>query len=935
MLDTDAGFNPTPSKTDLAHHNPFTTALKNFGNKPPEKEKVIRVHQVLKRKGKSWKSGQKIKVLKGACAGCHKNNVYATLEYFLIEGCKGDVGVYECDSFNNFLINKRSCYFGLERPLGLPDDNACILEVNDGNPSFDIRGSLSLPIDVIDSGKCLAIESIEWNYQLDKLRQKSPSTIGLLSEQQCLDLEVDGKDSTCNNCIKRVLVKASSEVGKWELLDGERNPQYSVRVGSCFPPFYLGCFDIYDNRITFAHTPKVRIKIHTIKGVLVHVKKMSTELSRDKLTLKVKDVLIESNELDNIRPSYKAILMICPEKELFSVSVPCQVSPGSLQLVKAQPPMSENRLLPGCMVKQLLLEMFDAYGNHVSKGLEVQLDVDGFHVLDQTDQIGPKRKVDDNGCINLGGLLKVIAGFGSKASLSVLSGREVVFKQELQIEKRELRIASRVPEFCTAGTELENIIFEIVNSEGDVDETIHDEDKYGQSHTLTIKSESLNTEDSIRYTFKHGRCTVPAIPLPQKNGMFCFEASHSRHPELNLSIQVSVQAPKVEYDDIQSPSIDGNVLLLQDSSSLKQVEKVMVSMINNEKKLEDKIIQIGYRIGNLEKQLNTHTKRKEEVEQDLFQLQASVNPNYFPTKEELINWIESMNHSAAAVLCSLSREFSFQEQPNHFLEDIIGLVALLEYLGEDQMLAVVCRSFVTASALENYEQNGGVDCGQALHAAAAARGNSIDGRFLVICLEDLRPYSGKYERSDPQRKLALPYPTLPRGNVPRGFIGYAVNMIDLDIDHLHTRTAAGHGLRETVLYRLLGEVQVYETRECMLEARRCIKHGAVSLDGGILRENGVISLGYGDPRICFPVVTPDSELLAGNVEVMKLIEEKKEELDVITSSIRKMTKSHEKSLKKFKKKKEKFDKFMDNMEPVLKDYYLEYKSKSKSDNSPC
>ena len=63
---------------------------------------------------------------------------------------------------------------------------------------------------------------------------------------------------------------------------------------------------------------------------------------------------------------------------------------------------------------------------------------------------------------------------------------------------------------------------------------------------------------------------------------------------------------------------------------------------------------------------------------------------------------------------------------------------LAEYLGEDQMLAVVCRSFVTASALENYEQNGEVDCGQALRAAAAARGNSINGRFLVICLEDLR-----------------------------------------------------------------------------------------------------------------------------------------------------------------------------------------------------
>lgn len=52
---------------------------------------------------------------------------------------------------------------------------------------------------------------------------------------------------------------------------------------------------------------------------------------------------------------------------------------------------------------------------------------------------------------------------------------------------------------------------------------------------------------------------------------------------VKLYEQVSVQAPKVEYDDIQSPSIEGDVLLLQDSSSLKQVEKVMVSMINNEK----------------------------------------------------------------------------------------------------------------------------------------------------------------------------------------------------------------------------------------------------------------------------------------------------------------------------------------------------------------
>ena len=43
-------------------------------------------------KGKSWSRGQKVKFLKGACAGCHKNNVFGTLEYFLLEGFDKDAG---------------------------------------------------------------------------------------------------------------------------------------------------------------------------------------------------------------------------------------------------------------------------------------------------------------------------------------------------------------------------------------------------------------------------------------------------------------------------------------------------------------------------------------------------------------------------------------------------------------------------------------------------------------------------------------------------------------------------------------------------------------------------------------------------------------------------------------------------------------------------
>ncbi|KAJ0897919.1 putative histidine kinase/HSP90-like ATPase superfamily [Helianthus annuus] len=212
FIDTDAGFSPTPSKTDFAHQNPFTIALRNLGSKekdsdsstgvdidirrdgkslnltqldkqyqlwvremhdkydeevdsgidepvlivnPSNKKElhvtsdgensnfgfmcinfiilifillaVVRIHKAFRRKGKTWKSGQKIKILKGACAGFHKNNVYATLEYILLEGFQGDAGV---------------------------DDS-------------------------------------EWNNQLEKQQQKCPSSIEILNARQCRELGIE------------------------------------------------------------------------------------------------------------------------------------------------------------------------------------------------------------------------------------------------------------------------------------------------------------------------------------------------------------------------------------------------------------------------------------------------------------------------------------------------------------------------------------------------------------------------------------------------------------------------------------------------------------------------------------------------------------------------------------------------------------------------
>lgn len=83
-------------------------------------------------------------------------------------------------------------------------------------------------------------------------------------------------------------------------------------------------------------------------------------------------------------------------------------------------------------------------------------------------------------------------------------------------------------------------MFEVVDSNGEVDETIHDDDdENSQFHTLTIKLESKIGEQTI-HPFRHGRCIVPAILLPKNEGSCCFLASHSRHPELHLSFKVAM-----------------------------------------------------------------------------------------------------------------------------------------------------------------------------------------------------------------------------------------------------------------------------------------------------------------------------------------------------------------------------------------------------------
>ncbi|KAF8008424.1 hypothetical protein BT93_K2181 [Corymbia citriodora subsp. variegata] len=1063
FIETDAGFSPTPSKTDLAQHSPFTSALKKIGRPldgvkgikveicreeklltPLQLEKeycdwiiqmherydeevdggedqavviinpgnkkalgvssdVVRVHHRMKRKGLSWRCDQKIKILKGACAGVHKNNVYATLQYFLLEGLQGD-GSGEA---------RIIC-----RPLGVPDGEGCVLNNHDGNICLEVKSSLSIPIGVIDSGELVAVGESEWECQLKKHRLKAPSSIDLLDANQCEELGFHGAlpvhapipagqdppkeivaivrpanfsystasknldqkyivknrmemsmevkfsgdsdngqeshlyssrvtpscyrgfhglyifslqhkshelfqksgvykflfhidETSCNNCEKEVTVHASAEVGRWQLLGYDQNKRLRVRVGSCFTPLDVACYDRYGNLIPFPSNPKVNLQFKMGKGTLICVKKMKAGLSSDKKTLRIKELLIESGDLDIIRPSYEGTMLLCPPDESLSISIPCQVIPGHVRRVVAHPSMESIQMLPGCIVQELKLEMFDAYGNHALKGSEVLLKVEGFSIKDQ---MGKKHKVDHAGFVHLGGVLRVTAGYSQNVSLSVMADGEEIFKEEFQTEKRELRVAEPAPQLCAAGSQLENFVFEVVDPEGNLDENIHDDEENGHFHTLAITLDSSVTKSTTLYAFRKGRCIIPSLTVPQDAGCFSFSAVHSRHRELSLSIKIGIQPSSDFNHEIQTLCRSRSKMMLQDMLTPNDVENVL-PIISNEKVLEDDILETGLRIEHRERVLKLLHDRKVEIEQSLVELGVYAGPSpsnimdCFFTKEEMIDMIENRDGSAASVLCEIIRNFP-SEGPHRRSRDggIIGVVALLgticnieisrilaKYLGEDQMLGIVCTNSEAAFSLEMYDKNGEVDLQNAVYAKAAELGKSISGEFCVICLEEISPYRGEIEVCDPQRKLALPYPTLPSGEIPPGFMGYAVNMVDIDLDHLATRTTEGHGLRETLFYRLFGKLQVYDSREHMKQAFVCIDHGAVSLDGGIIREDGLISLGFWEPDIFFPVVTSEIQMNAfpENTELRMQIAEAMSELRVTLFKIRKITRACE------------------------------------------
>lgn len=108
-----------------------------------------------------------------------------------------------------------------------------------------------------------------------------------------------------------------------------------------------------------------------------------------------------------------------------------------------------------------------------------------------------------------------------------------------------------------------------------------------------------------------------------------------------------------------------------------------------------------------------------------------------------------------------------------------------------------------------------------------------------------RCHCKEQDESHPQKLLNIEEPRLENGTVPNGFKGYAVNLLHLNEEHLDFRVACEDhgGLRGSLFYSLLKELQVYDTRKNLFSARDVLTTGGISLDGGLIRERGCEDFG--------------------------------------------------------------------------------------------
>ncbi|XP_050387786.1 protein DEFECTIVE IN MERISTEM SILENCING 3-like [Argentina anserina] len=392
-------------------------------------------------------------------------------------------------------------------------------------------------------------------------------------------------------------------------------------------------------------------------------------------------------------------------------------------------------------------------------------------------------------------------------------------------------------------------------------------------------------------------------------------------------------------------------LPIQDASALMQVDKKEASVVVMEekqnrgfmqaesiiiytKRLQDDLHVMGLKIKHHEENMKLLKSQKNKLEESILDLQVMLGKFHSSTTptaangnhslEETTEKILQCKKSAAGILWQLKAHHENQAVDLPLIKDVVGIVAMLgkvdddnlsrllsEFLGLETMLAVVCKTYHGVKALELYDNEGRINLNSGVHGLGTSIGRKLEGRFLVICLENLRPYAGEFVHNDAQRRLDILKPRFPNGELPPGFLGYAVNMINVDSTNLFCLTASGHGLRETLYYSLFSRLQVYKTRADIVCALPCITDGAISLDGGMIRTTGVFSLGNReDVDVKFPKSSVTSGLPDSYLESQRQINEMKWRKEKMEEDLKREKVLRDDAKFNFDKKKKEFLKFL-------------------------
>ncbi|XP_048427173.1 protein DEFECTIVE IN MERISTEM SILENCING 3-like isoform X2 [Pyrus x bretschneideri] len=354
-------------------------------------------------------------------------------------------------------------------------------------------------------------------------------------------------------------------------------------------------------------------------------------------------------------------------------------------------------------------------------------------------------------------------------------------------------------------------------------------------------------------------------------------------------------------------------LSVQDPAALMQVDKKEASVVVQDevktggfsqaesiiyytKKLQDDLQMMGMKIKQHEDNIKLLKSQKHKLDDSILDLQVILGKYHTSTtpkieddghsrrksEEETTEKILQHEKSAAGILWQLKTRHGTQAALLSPIKDVVGIVGMLgkveddnlsrifsEYLGIETMLSIVCKTYEGVKALEVYENEGCIKKSAGLHGLGSSIGRTLEGRFQVICLENLRPYAGASVPDDPQMRLDIIKPSL------------------------------------------FGRLQVYKTRADMVPALPCISDGAISLDGGMIRSTGVFSLGNReDVDVRFPKLSATSGLPENYLESERQINELKWKKDKLQEDMKSEQSLLDNAKFNFDRKKQDFLKFL-------------------------